>query len=606
MQVLIVGNILKDVYLNLDTRTEQFEPDQHHTEWLNLGFDASEHFFFNHSSNLGGAAVSYEVLSKLGLTASVADSDLQLTEDGLTSHQLAAACRYILLSEHGVSYFTPTKHPTTHFSIPTSSYDYLFIDRSASLDQSSIKQIHTYLNNSPNTKLILYLTDSNTALHSLTSRAALIFHEATTPTDSTTPSLDPDKTINISEHRISYRSISEQINIKHVDVFTHLSVYSIIAATILGCFILGYSFEESFKLARANLEKSKLNATLTLEDLLSLSNDLTPTEDLRLIAANLVLHPKGILAADESGGSIHKKFEQLNITDTYDHRRDYRNLLFTTPDLDHYVNGVILFDETARQVADNGQTFVDYLIGKRIIPGIKVDQGLAPLNPLEHYTKGLDGLDQRLAEYYQMGLRFAKWRAAFDIHLSHQGKLLTPTDEAINQNCTILAKYAAACQAAGLVPIVEPEVVYDGYYSIEDSASVTSKILRTLFSTLSSHHVDPQACILKCNMVLAGKHFHHQSSPDEIGLATATVLRNNVPPDLAGVVFLSGGQTPTEATTNLASIVRHGPFPWPVTFSFARALQEPALSAWAGDNRNIEKAHQAFLDRLIENCKALS
>ncbi|MBR2587039.1 fructose-bisphosphate aldolase class I [Candidatus Saccharibacteria bacterium] len=319
------------------------------------------------------------------------------------------------------------------------------------------------------------------------------------------------------------------------------------------------------------------------------------------MAKELIAAPKGILAADESGGSIHKKFETLSIPDDYDHRRDYRNLFFTTDGLEKYVNGVILFDETARQLSDDGRDFVKFLTGKGIIPGIKVDKGLAKLpGSEEKYTLGLSGLDERLEEYFKLGLRFAKWRAAFEITGS------TPTKTAIKKNTCILAEYAKKCQSAHIVPIVEPEVVYDGDFPIETCAGVTGIILRELFSALESEGVDLGATILKVNMVLAGKKYQAQSTPAEVGDWTAKTLKHFVPKSLAGVVFLSGGQTPEQATENLSEVLKHGPFPWPVTFSFARALQGPALEAWKGDNKNYPEAKAAFLERLKANCAALN
>jgi fructose-bisphosphate aldolase class I len=254
---------------------------------------------------------------------------------------------------------------------------------------------------------------------------------------------------------------------------------------------------------------------------------------------------------------------------------------------------------------DNGEAIPEFLTDSLIIPGIKVDQGLEPLNDTESYTKGLDGLKTRLREYYQMGLRFAKWRAAFSISLSPDGAILTPSDDAINENCRILAEYALNCQSAGLVPIVEPEVVYDGKYEISDCAATTSKILDQLFATLKDFNVNLKACILKTNMVLAGKQNEVQSTPEEVGIATAKVLKSHVPPELAGLVFLSGGQTPEQATDNLQAIIKNGPFPWPITFSYARAIQDPALYAWKGDSENIDAAKKAFEERLIANTNAL-
>lgn len=617
MNILIVGNVLKDIYLNLDSRTESFETDQYGTKWLDFAFNATEHHFFSREASLGGAAVTLEILQKMGLESSISNSSLNFNTEEIP-YQTAEAYRYIMITDSKPSYLVPNKYQSTTFETPSSPYDYLYIDRSATIDQKTAKTIEAYLDVSPNTKLILYAHDfSDPNLNQFIHRASVVFYEdrgeLNNPSVISVDNIDPNKLIRLSDTEVNYLNITEHISVHRIDVMTHLSAYSIIAATILGAFILGYSVEDSLKMAQVNVENSKLNATLPLEKLKQALEDYedrsTPdsNEELELIAKNLVLHPKGILAADESGGSIHKKFEQLQIEDTYDNRRDYRNIFFTTPDIEKYINGVILFDETARQLADNGQNFVEYLTGKRIVPGIKVDQGLEPLEEgsQETYTKGLDGLSERLKEYYQMGLRFAKWRAAFEIRLDNQGNQLTPSEQAITKNCQILAQYALECQKAGIVPIVEPEVVYDGYYDIDKSAEVTSNILDQLFKELDNSKVNLKGCLLKTSMVIAGKQLEKQSTPEEVGARTAEVLKNHVPENLAGIVFLSGGQTPEQATENLAEIIKHGPFPWPVTFSYARALQDPALLAWGGDNANVEKARQAFADRLIANTKVL-
>ena len=603
MNILIVGNILKDVYLNLDARTEKFETDKYNVKWLDLAFNASEHHFFHRESSYGGAAVTLEVLQKLGLDATISDSDLNFKNEE-NKDNLAATHRYILIADSKVTYLAPSKFTPTTFNAPDTPVDYLYLDRSAEITAHTADQITDFLQKSPSTKLIIYARNfHNHYFNQLLSQAELIFTEISTAPE--LQNLNPAKIVHLSEDKLEYANITEQISASRIDMLTHLSLYSIASATILGSFVLGYSVENSLKFARLNLEKSKLNSVLTLEELKELVTHTTTKNSLELIAKNLVLRPKGILAADESGGSIHKKFEQLNIPDTFDNRRDYRNLFFTTPNLAKYVNGVILFDETAHQQADNGQNFVDFLTSKRIIPGIKVDQGLEKFQESEEtYTKGLIGLEKRLPEYYQMGLRFAKWRAAFEIRTDN-GKILTPSDYAIKENCQLLAEYAKACQTAGLVPIVEPELVYDGNYTIDQSAIITTKILDTLFAELDNQGVNLKACILKTNMVLAGKQYKNQSTPEEIGTKTAEVLKNHVPADLAGVVFLSGGQTPEQATDNLATIIKHGPYPWPVTFSFARALQDPALFAWKGNNEYAEKARQAFLDRLIANTEVL-
>ena len=594
MNILIVGNVLKDVYLNLDTVKNIFEMDKNGTKWLDVNFGASELKYFGRSSNFGGAAVSMEVLKKLGINSAISNSDFSFGENGPVSREPASVYRYILCADAQVSYLVPSEFKTTEFVAPTEFYDYLYVDRSAVLTNESIAKILSYLDESPSTKLVVYLKNDWSG-DALTQRANLIFSEKADPKN-----VDNSKVVYIAEDKISFENVVVNISTPRVDVFTHLSVYSTLAATVLGCFALGKSVEDSLRLACVNAENSTLNSSLSISELEKINETFSPDENLELIAASLMVPGKGILAADESGGSIKKKFAQLNIDDTYENRHDYRDIFFTTPDLEKFVSGVILFDETARDQADDGETYTNYLISKCIVPGIKVDQGLEPFGEFEeNVTKGLDGLEARLLEYHTMGLRFAKWRAAFNITDN------TPTSECIDNNCRILAEYAKKCQYAGIVPIVEPEVVYDGYYDIQKSAVTTGKILDCLFDNLKRFDVNLRACILKVNMVLAGKKYEVQSTPEEVGKATAEVLKNHVPAELAGVVFLSGGQTVEQATDNLAEIVKNGPFPWPVTFSFARALQDPALFTWRGDNNNADAARAAFKERLIKNTEVL-
>ena len=611
MNILIVGNVLKDVYLNLDTRRERFEQDGEGVKWLDLSFDASEHHFFNRESSFGGAAVTLEVMQKMGVAANVSDSRISFgvneARDKLDASAAGLVHRYILIADEKVSYFAPSEFRKTSFVAPSEAVDYLYVDRSAEIDEETAKKILAYLGLSTKTKLVVYVRNfENRTLNELALRADLVFLEAGANNPEGIELL-PEKVIRLSETEISYLEFREKIAAERVDVLTHLSFYSMAAATVLASFVLGKSVEESLALARVNVENAKLNAVLGMEELQMVMENSEAGDDLELTAANLVLKPKGILAADESGGSIKKKFAQLDIEDTYENRRDYRNIFMTTPELEEYVNGVILFDETARQTADTGQNFVEFLTARRIIPGIKVDQGLEKFPDSEEtWTKGLDGLPERLAEYYNMGLRFAKWRAAFELRLNENGEVVTPSEMAIYENGRILAEYALACQAAGIVPIVEPEVVYDGYYPVEKNAEVTGRILDVLFERLAETGVNLKACILKVNMVLTGKKYETQSTPDEVGAETAKVLREHVPEELAGVVFLSGGQSVEQATDNLAAVTKNGPFPWPVTFSFARALQDPALYAWRGDNNNADAAREAFKTRLIENCRALA
>ena len=610
MNILIVGNILKDVYLSVDSRTENLETDKNGTKWLNVGFDASDHHFFYRVSSFGGATVSLEVLQNFGFSTEISGSNFNFDDPAKPT---VSTYRYILTSEDSVSYLTPSNPPSADFVMPGILPDYLYIDRSANLNETTANKILTFLENNPSVKLILYLKDQNNPVYtSLSSKAALIFTEnylnstkfSTDFSTSDSPNLPYDKTVYLSDHDLTFQNITTPISVERIDKLTHLSLYSIAAATILSCFLKGRSIEDSLRFAKLNVENSNLNSTLSVSELDSLF--ATPDESLELIAATLMAPKKGILAADESGGSIKKKFDQLNIQDTFTNRHDYRNIFFTTKNIENYLSGIILFDETARDHMDTDESIPDFLISHCIMPGIKVDEGLENFeNSSETFTKGLDTLPKRLREYRQMGLRFAKWRAAFNLTLDESGNIKTPTVHAITENCKILAEYARDCQSAGLVPIVEPEVVYDGYYSIEQNATATSKILDTIISELKNFGVNLSACIIKCNMILAGKQYDNQSTPEEVGISTASVLKDHVPSEIAGIVFLSGGQTPEQATANLDAVLKNGPFPWPITFSFARALQDPALHAWSGNNENIEKARQAFLDRLIENQKTL-
>ena len=603
MRILIVGNIIKDVYLSLDERQNRFETDENGTPWMDVAFNGERHSFFSRTSVFGGALVTLEVFKKFGLDASISGYNPE--------NHVADTYRYIMSVGDNISYFVPTERAATKFIAPNEPVDWIFVDRSTEISDDLITGIKDYIGLS-NAKLAIFVTTKNyhEQVEELVKIADLVF------ADGELKEL-PQKGVvcTILDREIKCGSIVRRYKVSQNDLMTHLTSYSIVAVTIFCSMLSGKSTKEALEMAAINAENATLSETLTVNRLTEILEERHRKEgNLRLIAKTIVSPGRGILAADESGGSIHKKFEEAGILDDEEHRRDYRNIFFTTHDLNKYVNGVILFDETARQKADNGSDFVSYLTLLGIVPGIKVDQGLEsfpdPEYAKEKYTKGLDGLPERLAEYYEMGARFAKWRAAFEVTLDGVGSdnvtIKTPSKYAIEKNCEILAQYAKDCQNAGIVPIVEPEVVYDGYYSIETSAKVTGSILYCLFRTLEKFNVNLEGCILKTNMILAGKKFERQSTPKEVGEWTAKILREYCPKELAGVVFLSGGQTIEQATANLQEITNNGPFPWPVTFSFARALQAPALEAWKGDNNNADEARNAFAARLVANCKALT
>ncbi|HRD69072.1 MAG TPA: fructose-bisphosphate aldolase class I [Legionella sp.] len=309
---------------------------------------------------------------------------------------------------------------------------------------------------------------------------------------------------------------------------------------------------------------------------------------------------KGILAADESNGTIGKRFASINTENTEQNRRDYRLLLATTPDLEQYINGVILFEETFHQKDDAGTPIAELFAQKGIIPGIKVDKGLVnlPSTENEQVTQGLDGLVERLLEYKKLGAKFAKWRNVYSI--SEQ----TPSLTAIKTGAENLARYAAACQSVGIVPIVEPEVLMDGNHSIEHCAEVSEMVLHELFHALFIHQVELEHMILKPSMVTCGKEIKPFSEPDEVADYTISVFRNNVPAAVPMINFLSGGQTPQQATDNLNAINTIGHQPWLLSFSYGRALQEDCLAAWSGKKENIVRAQDALLKRARLNSAA--
>jgi fructose-bisphosphate aldolase class I len=318
--------------------------------------------------------------------------------------------------------------------------------------------------------------------------------------------------------------------------------------------------------------------------------------------ANKICTPgKGILAADESTGTIKKRFDGAGIENTEANRASYRAMLFRTKDIGNYISGAILYEETLFQKAADGTPMVEILKKQGIIPGIKVDQGLVdlPLSNGEHATQGLDGLAKRCQDYYAAGARFAKWRAVVKIGDN------MPSNLSIQETAHTLARYAAICQANRLVPIVEPEILSDGNHSIERCAYETERVLTAVFKALNDHHILLEGCLLKPNMVTAGSSHSKKATPAQVALYTVRTLQRTVPPALVGVTFLSGGQSEEEASLNLNAMnAMPGRKPWALTFSYGRALQASTIKAWAGKEENVEKAVDVFIKRAKANSEA--
>ena len=318
------------------------------------------------------------------------------------------------------------------------------------------------------------------------------------------------------------------------------------------------------------------------------------------IAQAMVARGKGIIAIDESNATIKKRFDTVGVENTEENRRAYREMLLTTPGLAEHISGAILYDETLRQKTKDGVPFTKVMMDNGILPGIKVDKGTTPLAgfPGEVVTDGLDGLRERLNEYAALGAKFAKWRAVININIEDG----MPSDTCIEANAHALARYAALCQEAGIVPMVEPEVIMDGEHDIDDCFVVTEKVLRSLFNALYQHNVMLEGTILKASMVIPGKDCPDQASAEDVADYTVQCLKSAVPAALPGIVFLSGGQSDEDATAHLNEMNKQENLPWPLSFSYGRAMQSAALKIWGQDIvNNVAKAQETVHARARDN-----
>ena len=318
------------------------------------------------------------------------------------------------------------------------------------------------------------------------------------------------------------------------------------------------------------------------------------------IANYIVADGKGILAADESTGTIEKRFKSIDVESTEENRRKYREMLFRSSAMTEAIGGVILFDETLRQNAADGTPLREIILSQKSLPGIKVDQGVQPFNSsdTEKTTQGLDGLDERCKEYASLGAKFTKWRAVINIGDS------IPSDDCVNDNMLSLAKYASIAQKNNMVPIVEPEVIMDGNHSIDQCYDVTKNVLLKLFDLLEKENVSIKGTLLKPNMVVSGTENEYQAPVQEVAEKTVDCLKSSIPSDLPGVVFLSGGQSDLDATAHLDAMNKIGGFNWKLSFSYGRALQQSALKTWLGKDKNLDAAQNAFSHRALMNKNA--
>lgn len=604
-KILIIGNILKDVYLKLDERRNEFERDGNGIDWMNLGFDGESHAFFKRTSIYGGAAVTLGTLGRLGVDSQIMGSGAEFKSGEIVWQGDPTNYRYIFCREGEITYFVPSERKITEWTMPKDSPEWILIDRSAMISERLVDEIKNFRKFSPTTKLAVY-TNKNTSplMERLMEMADLLFVENEPPVHQEEEIVDkvnlgkPDEQLKcyISPRKIVFGESEESWQLSRTDMMTHLTVYNIITATVLGVIVAGGTTDDAVLWARLNAEKATLESTLSARRLKELAeSEKEKRKNVSLVAKSLLASRKGVLAADESKHTLTERLVGFGIAANNRTRTEYRKLLLTTPELKDYVSGVILTEETAKDILRGRQNYLEFLTGLGIITGVKANQGQAHLPGTdETYTLGEEGLATRLQGYYDEGFRFAKWHAKFRIDKDK------PSYIAVEKAAEILANFARECQLSGLVPMVEVDIARRGDYTIQKSIEITDRILIAVFDKLERRRVDLSSVVLKVSMVAAGAEATVSSTPREVGMATAAVLKHAVPRYVAGVLLLSGGMEAKTATKNLEGVMQSGPFDWPVSFAFGRALQDPVMMTWKGKSENI-KAAQAALRRYLQD-----
>lgn len=624
--ILSIGNATKDIFLEIGD--EKIHKDEQNLFHYDLTFDDSTLEYQRKAGIFGGVILSEKIFQAAHLKSFSNVNPRGLSNYNFDDPKINFLDRYII-SHQEQSFVLSNKPRKMQWVAPIFVPETIYV-ADANFSKNYLESFRNYLKNHPEITLIFSLNDFSTDLaREFFHRASLVFVDLSQPVLSDIIDYSSVESAVKSFCDLGVRSVvftrGKEIivgsNEKIAQIETDFKLNSfyqnqIFRAAYIAEDFMSSDIEQNLKTAAVIAGESDFNNILKpvfANQILKkksdeysvevLQKDENLLEKMQKVAKDLVAKPKGIFAADESGGNIHKKFESLGIDDTAENRRKYREMFFTTPDIENYLSGVILFEETIEQSNSSGENFVDYLKSRGLLTGVKLDGGLQSLAGFDGETiaVGLDSLEEKLKKYSSRGLDFAKWRVAFTVDVEKD----YPSRAAIAANVQILARYAKLCQNYGIVPIVEPEVIFDGNHSAKDCRIATGRILLDLFDELKLFEVDLTATILKVNMVLAGKNFELPSSPREVASETVNVLKKCVPKELAGIVFLSGGQTVQQATDNLQAITNLGPFDWGVTYSYARALQEPAMKAWAGKDENVRVAQLAFMDRVSANSHAL-
>lgn len=625
--ILSIGNATRDSFL--DINQQQIYKDNRGDFHFDLTFDDSTLEYKKRAGIFGGVILSEKIFQAAHIKSFSNINPRGLTNFSFEKENYPVLDRYII-SHDARSVVLSNSPKKLTWVAPIFVPKTIYIADNI-LSKNYLAAFKNYLKNHPEIDLVFSLEDFRVEdLREFLPRASIVFVDLGEPILGDLIDYSSVESVALSLAEFGARAtvmtsgqeifLAEGKEIAKITTSFNLNSFyqkSIFKAALIGEFLGGQNLAESSRIASVIAHESNFNAILKPlfarqillknQDKYSIeviSGEVSEEEKLREVACEMVASPRGIFAADESGGSIAKKFADAGIADTAEMRRDYREMFLTTPDIEKYLNGVILVEETVSQKTSSGENFVELLKKRGILAGVKLDEGLRDFDGFEGeiISAGLDNLEEKLRKYSKKGIDFAKWRVAFKIDsVKNQ-----PSNAAVAVNVQTLARYAKMCQNYGIVPIVEPEVIFSGTHSARECRLATGKVLLALFEELALFEVDLKSTILKVNMVLAGKENSIQSSSREVAFETVNTLKKAVPQEIAGVVFLSGGQESARATENLAEISRISDLKFPLTFSFARALQDDSLEKWAGKKENVPAAQRIFFQKLVENSAAVS
>ena len=590
-KILVVGNVLKDTYLQLDERQNQLERDERGVNWLEMSFDGAAWRYFHRTSVLGGAAVSLMTLRQLGVAAELAREEAPVIY------------RYILSLQDKVSYIVPSGQTVTEWQEPAEVPEWILVDRSAVVAERLVGAIWQYQQEHPEVKLAVYLSKQlSPAARRLAGCADLVFveDELEELRHGTSWLRQGAAICHLGRQRLWLREAEENWEIERVDTMTHLTIFSIVAATVLAILSRDGSAREALLWAKVNIEAASLDRAASRERVEQLvAAETEKRKTVRLLARELMAKGRGVLAIDEAPERLNRRLEAQGLAARAERRKEFYELLLTTPHLEQRLSGVILSEENARIRLSNGRTLLEQATVKGVMPGIKADRGLELGADGEQYALGEEGLAERLGHYYRRGFRFAKWRAVFACGGGKPGYF------ALEENTRRMAEFAKQCQLAGLAPVIEPEVLVGAKTTLIECVQATVRVLARTLEQLRARQVDLGTVVMKVNLLVAGPKAKPKASSAEVAYATAKVLGTLIPPEVAGVLILSGGREPQQILADLTALKEQGELPWRMSFSFSRALENPVLQAWQQEDDPSQKDRVAqatllkYLDKYL-------